>query len=269
MKRLRQFPLYGLLLLLSLTACRVKRPDTVLPDAVMERLLYDYHIARAMGDELPRDDNYKRDLYLESVFRKYGTTQVGFDTSMVWYARHPDVLAKIYENVNKRLKDERDLLNRLIALRDGRPLESLPGDSINVWQWHHIYRLTGMPLDNKLAFVLPSDSNFHERDTLRWSLRYHFYNGVPDSLHAPMMSLQIAYKNDSTLSELLKVYASGTQTITLASDTLGELKEVRGFIYYPAPTASHNLLLDSITLMRYHADEAVADSLELETDSLI
>lgn len=271
MKPWRQLLQYGLPLLLLLTACQVKRPKTVLPDATMENLLYDYHIAKAMGDEMSPGDNYKKDLYLENVFKKYGTTQAGFDTSMVWYARNPNVISKIYENVNKRLKGERDLLNRLIALRDGKPLESLPGDSINVWQWHHIYRLTGMPLDNKLTFVLPSDSNFKERDTLRWSMRYHFYNGAPDSANASVMAMQLVFQNDSILSRLLKVYASGTQTITLSSDTLGALKEVRGFVYYPTHTVKHNLLLDSIMLMRYHADDTLleADSLELTSDTII
>ena len=40
------------LLVFSLTACKVKRPETVLPDAKMENVLYDYHIAKDMGEEV-------------------------------------------------------------------------------------------------------------------------------------------------------------------------------------------------------------------------
>ena len=57
------------LLAFSLTACKVKRPETVLPDAKMENVRYDYHIAKAMGEEVPYNESYKRVLYIESVFR--------------------------------------------------------------------------------------------------------------------------------------------------------------------------------------------------------
>ena len=102
------------LLVFSLTACKVKRPETVLPDAKMENVLYDYHIAKAMGEEVPYNESYKRVLYIESVFKKYGITQADFDSSMFWFARNPEVLTKIYEKVNVRLKAERDGINHLM-----------------------------------------------------------------------------------------------------------------------------------------------------------
>lgn len=222
------------LLAFSLMACKVKRPETVLPDAKMENVLYDYHIAKAMGEEVPYNESYKRVLYIESVFKKYGITQADFDSSMVWFARNPEVLTKIYEKVNVRLKAERDGINHLIALRDNKPKESLSGDSIDVWIWQHIYQLTGMPLDNKITFTLPSDTNFHDRDTLRWSARFRFHNGAPDSIHAPLMVMQVLYeKNDSVISAIRKVQGTGVETLTLFADTLGEINEIRGFIYYP------------------------------------
>ena len=60
------------LLVLTLSACKVERPDTVLSDGQMEDILYDYHIARAMGEEIPHNDSYKRVLYVDAVFRKHG-----------------------------------------------------------------------------------------------------------------------------------------------------------------------------------------------------
>ena len=176
----------------------------------MDNVLYDYHIAKAMGEEVPYNESYKRVLYIESVFKKYVITQADFDSSMVWFARNPEVLTKIYEKVNVRLKAERDGINHLIALRDNKPKESLPGDSIDVWIWQHIYQLTGMPLDNKITFTLPSDTNFHDRDTLRWSVRFRFHNGAPDSIHAPLMAMQVLYeKNDSVISAIRKVQDTG------------------------------------------------------------
>lgn len=245
-----------LLLAFCLTACQVKRPETVLTDAKMEDVLYDFHIAKAMGEEVPYSESYKRVLYIESVYKKHGITQADFDTSMVWFARHPDALTKIYEKVNTRLKAERDGINHLIALRDHKPKESAPGDSIDVWIWQHIYHLTGMPLDNKLTFTLPSDTNFKDRDTLRWTVRFRFPEGAPDSLTAPRMAMQILYAKD-TVSGMLKVGKSGTETISLTADTAGAIKEIRGFIYYPMQSSARTLLADRISLMRYHAKDTL------------
>lgn len=260
------------LLAFCLTACQVKRPKDVLPDAKMENVLYDYHIAKAMGEEVPYNESYKRLLYIESVFKKHGITQANFDSSMVWFARNPEVLTKIYEKINLRLKAERDGINHLIAIRDNKPKESLPGDSIDVWAWQHIYQLTGMPLDNKLIFNLPSDTNFHARDTLQWKVRFRFYNGTPDSLYAPLMAMKIRYENDSIINNLLKIKETGVQTISLFADTLGKIKEVSGFIYYPMQKTSQPLLIDHISLMRYHATDSIAhaakDSVQENTDKL-
>ena len=245
-----------ILLVFCLTACQVKRPKTVLSDAKMENVLYDFHIAKALGEDIPYGESYKRVLYIESVYKKHGITQADFDTSMVWYARHPDVLTKVYEKVNQRLKSQRDGINHLIALRDNKPKESLPGDSIDVWIWQHVYELTGMPLDNKIAFILPVDTNFKDRDTLKWTVRFRFNNGKPDSVLAPLMAMQILYDKD-TINDLLKIKEPITETLTLTADTFGKIKEVRGFIYYPMQKTVQSLLVDQISLMRYHATDTL------------
>ncbi len=117
-----------------------------------------------------------------------------------------------------------------------------------------------MPLDNKITFTLPSDTNFHDRDTLRWSVRFRFHNGAPDSIHAPLMAMQILYeKNDSVISAIRKVQDTGVETLTLFADTLGEIKEIRGFIYYPQQETPQPLLA---TVSRY-------DSLFTATDGLV
>ena len=70
----------------------------------MKRCFIDYHYSKAMGEEVPYNESYKRCYTFESVFKKYGITQADFDSSMVWFARNPEVLTKIYEKVNVRLK---------------------------------------------------------------------------------------------------------------------------------------------------------------------
>lgn len=258
---------YGLAVLLlgAVSACQVKRPDAVLSDAQMEDVLYDYHLAKALGDGMPPSENYKRVLYVEAVFRKHGITQAQFDSSMVWLSRNPGVLSEIYENVTARLKAEKADVEDLLALREGKPRTSEPGDSVDVWFGQRLYRLTGMPLANKVTFSLPSDSNFQDRDTLRWQVRFLFSGSAFDSVSAPVMSLSLRYESDSVVSALRQIRRAGEYSITLQGETLGRLKEVDGFVYYPG-NDGRTLLLDRISLMRYHCTDtlasAAADTLE-------
>ena len=127
----------------AVAGCKVKRPSDVISESKMENLLYDYHVAKSMGDNLPYSENYKKALYIDAVFKKYGTTQAAFDSSMVWYTRNTEILSKIYDKVKKRLKDEQELVGDLIAKRDKKPKMTKQGDSINVWPWQRMVRLTG------------------------------------------------------------------------------------------------------------------------------
>ena len=226
----------------------------------MEDLLYDYHIAKALGDGLPYNENYKRTLYVEDVFRKYGTTEADFDSSMVWYTRNTQVLSTIYEKINTRFKKEVDDVKRLIAIRDNKPIMSESGDSIDVWFLEKMYRITGRPLNNRISFNLPSDTNFYNRDTLLWQINYNFLGQEQeiDSARAAIMAMHIIYDNDSIISTIKKILRSGMDTIRLQSDTLGRIKEIKGFVYYnSSDDFVKPLWIDSISLMRYHSNDTL------------
>lgn len=239
-------------------SCQVKRPGYVLTETQMEDILYDFHLAKAMGEEVAYSENYKRVLYIESVFAKHGTTKAAFDTSMVWYTRNPDALFKVYEQVNTRLRSERDKIDRLLELKSNKPSSSAPGDSIDVWFWQRAYLLTGAELENKLSYVLPADSNFKQRDTLRWSASLSFKRYNLDSIYAPIISMQLLYQDDDVKSEQVKVYHQGKIELTLVVDSLKELKEVRGFVYSPEKEILNKLLVHDIRLMRYHAKDSLS-----------
>lgn len=261
-----------LVFMLLLTGCKVRKPTYVLDEDRMEELLYDYHLAKAMGENLPAGESYKRALYMEYVFQKHGTTEQQFDTSMVWYTRHAEVLSKMYGRVSKKLKEEQEQVDRLIAIRDNKPKTSAQGDSIDVWLMERMIRLTGMPLSNKLTFEIPTDTNFHARDTLQWSVYYRFLDAQPDTAQAALMSMAVQYENDSIIGETKIVMSTGMERIRIQSDTLGAIKKVQGFIYYTAKRDSiMHLFADSISLLRYHSNDSLfsakTDSLDAEKET--
>ena len=241
----------------SFWGCGNKIPADIIQPVEMENLLYDYHIANTLGADLPYSEGYKKNAYFAYVFEKHHVTEAEFDSSMVWFARYPEPLTKIYEQVNKRLKNERDIIDDLIALRDNKPKDTRPGDSIDVWAWQKIYRLTGVPLNNKILFTRPSDANFQERDTLVWSVRFRFPQGRADSLRAPVMAMEISYEKDTIVSGMLTAKSDGVKTIKLWADTLGAIKEINGFIYYPTQRVEQDMVADHISLMRYHAKDSI------------
>lgn len=266
------------ILVFAVAGCKVKKPNDVISESEMENLLYDYHLAKSMGDNLPYSENYKKELYIDAVFRKYGTTQAAFDSSMVWYTRNTELLSKIYDKVRKRLKDEQELVGDLIAKRDKKPKMTTPGDSIDVWPWQRMVRLTGEMMNNQFIFTLPTDSNYKDRDTLVWEVNYRFLEPMlADSMRAVTMAMQIIYEKD-TISRWKTAKESGVQQIRLFADTLGKMKEIRGFIYYPVGNRGKAgaLLADRFSMTRYHCTDtlafAVRDSLNkieaLRTDSL-
>ena len=258
--------------------CKVKRPDDVISESKMENLLYDYHVAKSMGDNLPYSENYKKALYIDAVFKKYGTTQAAFDSSMVWYTRNTEILSKIYDKVKKRLKDEQELVGDLIAKRDKKPKMTKQGDSIDVWPWQCMIRLTGEMMNNQYVFTLPTDSNYKDRDTLVWEVRYRFLEPMlADSLRGVTMAMQVIYEKD-TINHWKTVTEPGVQQIRLFADTLGSMKEIKGFIYYPMDSQEKGgaVLADRFMMTRYHCTDtlafAVRDSLNkieaLKADSL-
>ena len=251
-KSVRKYGFWALLAVV-MVACKVERPGYVLSDGVMEKVLYDYHIAKAMGENLDYNEQYKRTLYLNAVFKKHNITQAQFDTTMAWYARHPEVVNEVYDIVRERLMASRENYNHLVSLRDGKPTRSKAGDSIDVWIWDRIHMLSGMPLDNKLMFTLPSDDNYQASDTIKWTVGFKFLSEqLVDTTKRPIMAMQVAYAKDTIVSALCRIDSSQVAQLVLQADTLGDIKELRGFIYYPTNQPKQTLLIDSVSLMRYH-----------------
>ena len=262
-KGVRKYGFWALLVVV-MVACKVERPGYVLSDGVMEKVLYDYHIAKAMGENLDYNEQYKRTLYLNAVFKKHNITQAQFDTTMAWYARHPEVVNEVYDIVRERLMASRENYNHLVSLRDGKPTRSKAGDSIDVWIWDRIHMLSGMPLDNKLMFTLPSDDNYQASDTIKWTVGFKFLSEqLVDTTKRPIMAMQVAYAKDTIISALCRIDSSQVAQLVLQADTLGDIKELRGFIYYPTNQPKHTLLIDSVSLMRYHQTN---DSIPATTD---
>ena len=254
--RLRTGLLAAIMGLLCLSACNVRRPEMVISNSKMADVLYDYHMTKAMIKNRTVSGDDERQAYMDYVFKKHGITEEVFDSSLSWYSHNPDQMTSVYDQVFARMNRESEGIKQRISARDNLSVISLSGDTVDVWAERRMIRVSNKAFENLLTFKIDADQYYEDTDTLRWSMYYHFMNGEPTAERAPVMMMQIWYDRDSMISEQRIVRQDGRQTITLQNDTLGGLKTVQGFIYYPKQDDSTKfLLLDDISLIRLHSEK--------------
>ena len=263
----------SMLLLLGLAGCGKEIPSDIIQPSEMESLLYDYHLATTMGNDLPYGETYKKEAYLDYVFDKHHVTEAEFDSSMVWYTRHTYHLVTIYENVQKRFEEDEKHLRMQMSKVSGQVAVSLSGDSVDVWQDQPICWLSSGTWTNKLVFDLKADTSFKPKDALVFEAGFLFMPQHNPSAKA-VIGLNFYFENDSVMGKTQVVTASGPQRLYFKPDSAFQFKNVSGFVYYTDdqkhPEAS--LLLHDIRLMRYHDKNNGIQSPEekpgLQADSL-
>jgi hypothetical protein len=253
-----------------LGGCKVKRPGDVIAEDKMEKIIYDYHIAKALGDNLPYDENYKRQLYIDAVFRKHGIDEATFDSSLVWYSRNTTELSDIYERVAERLRNEQKNIDAVLAGRDRGDVTSANGDSVDVWAWRRLIELGTMPMNNRFSFELRADSNYKVNDLFVLSSDFMIAGGRLGASEPPVMALQLVYENDSVVGITKRVMTSGKTMITVGDDKIGKIKSLNGFFYRPQSDSNRSkVIVSNIALMRYHSnDTIIADVDSVAVDSL-
>lgn len=259
MKTLRDIPLSlcVLFLLACIAACSMDRPDYVLSDKQMEDLLYDYHFARVLGENENASQRYKTTIYYLSAFEKHHTTEEQFDSTLAWYSKNPEAFNKVYQKVIKRIQDEKGQLERSMAISGQRGSVTQQGDSVNIWQGVPMFALTGEDYDNRVTFKIEPDNNFEEKDTIRLMahVRYFDQNQRLNSTDAALIALCVRYRNDSIVSQVNQVLREGDYSLTIQSESLGAIREVYGFFYFPKQPVERMMLADRVALVRRHAKE--------------
>ncbi len=233
-------------------SCGKSIPGDVIQPEEMEDLLYDYHVAITMGNDLSYENRYKSSLYKDYVFKKHGVTEAMFDSSMVWYTRHSKELAEIYRKIEKRYEMSENQMRSQLNKRSKQIKVSLPGDSVDVWSDRNLYWLTTSPLTNKLVFDLKVDTTFHASDVLVMSADCNFLPSDKGGTSDIVMALNVVFNNDSTQATTKVIGKSGYYDLILRPDSGFDYKSVNGFIYYNDSNKSDvSALIRNIKLMRY------------------
>lgn len=248
----------AILALLLLSGCGKQIPkDVIRPDA-MEKLLYDYHLASTLSNSLPYNEQYKKQAYMEYVFRKHGVTRERFDSSMVWYTRHGSELSAIYKNLEEKFAADASRMKNTLARRSAASMTSLSGDTVDLWQDSRIAVLTSSELTGKLSFELKADTAYHPNDRLKLMADFTFLPSGQKHTPKAVMGLCYYFDNDSIFGSTRVVSASGTQYLSITPDSAFSIRSVSGFISFLPQDTTSTVLLHNIRLFRYHTPKATA-----------
>lgn len=253
--------------IVAICACE-ERTSSILSSGKLEDVLYDYHLAQAMIEELNGDDRSKMSqAYIDAVFEKHHITEAEFDSSMIYYNRNSKILQEIYSNIQERYQEE----NQQLALTTGNDVMtalSLNGDTANIWNASSLIVLRCKEGINHETFTITADSSFHRQD--KFTL---FCNPVMicETMNDPntyiMVGLSVNYKNGKTTASTMRVSTPHKYQIMVNAKEGEDIASVSGFFYFTGNKSMRNIaLVSGIGLIRMHT--AIEEPKIEITDSL-
>lgn len=254
--------LASLMLLTVFTGCRLKRPDDVLSPKKMERFLYDYHLAQAISQDLPKEDKYTTSAYIDWAYKKNGITKEQFNTSLVWYTRNPKEFTKIYKHLSNRVDDEYKIANKTLSKIEKKLVTIQSGDSIDMWYLEKNALLNTSVYMNRLTYTIMSDTTFHLGDTICLNMSGKFVSTDSDVPQRAYITLS-AYYRDSVSTADTMLLSSGPVNLSLVLDDEILISSLSGSVNYLDSTDNRNsiLVLSGMELMRYH-NNSIADTVK-------
>ncbi len=241
------------LIALFLSGCRLKRPDDVLSSKKMEHFLYDYHLAQAISQDLPKEEKYTTNAYIDWAYEKNNITKEQFNRSLVWYTRYPKELAKIYKRLSNRIDDEYGAVARSLALIEKKSFTIQSGDSVNLWYLDRTALLNSSVYMNKLTYRVNKDTTFHKGDTVRLNMHGTFISVDTCVPHFAYVSLS-AYYNDGMSTSDTIIKNDGQLSLSVILDSRKEMSYLSGSINYMDSTDNRQvmLVLSDMEMIRYH-----------------
>lgn len=242
------------------------RPQGVLSRSKMEDVLYDYHLAQGMIDQMPTDERIERAQdCINAVYAKHGITEAQFDKSIAHYNRKTKDLHHIYRN----LKDRYSALNEELKLVNGNndmmAVFAAGGDTTNLWSASPLVVLRNQSLLNKESFTIHADTTFRRHDQFIFTITPIFFRETPDNYDIDLsIGLSIYYANGKYTGTTRAVRENRTQQLTLKAEDDADIQKITGFLYYNGKKGTRNMcLVNNISLVRMHEKTAEPEAAPL------
>lgn len=252
-------------LLFCVSSCKPSLPGGVLSKGKMTDILYDYHLALAMAHMDDNGDKGQSLAYREAVLRKHDVTSAEFDSSMVYYMRHTELLEDVYKDLTDRYNNEITAMGG--SAKEGGEFANLSatGDTANVWNL--ATSMVFMPVQpfNSTSFDIKVDSTFHKGDRLMLDFDAQFI--YQDGMRNGVAMLAVQFGNDSIAQRTIMIQSTQHYSVELSdADSLG-IKSVKGYFMLmnddngtgvSSQTTLKLMFLEHIKLIRMHPQKPVA-----------
>lgn len=242
----------------------------------MIELLTEMHLlegtlaAKGMDNPDDRTNVY----YYNALFEKYGITQTQFDSSIVWYNKHPKSFERIYLKVEDRLAT----LEEKVIAGYFHPNDSLPLDTIQMWNQPVRFLLAKDSTRTNISFSI-RESGLLTNDiyTLRFLVRIapedscqqryalfkvHYADGATDSIRSLQLSDSILRRYTLRITPRRHMKIDSLTGFLLATDSCnGKLNAMVDSISFTRVINPNRI--DSIKQMIERMDSLRHDTLQL------
>ena len=248
----------GATAMVLLSACKPTVPSKYLQPSEMEDLMYDYYLSQGISNSQVGTTDYDRRYNMQAVLKKYGLTNAEFDSTLVYYYNHMELMDAIYSNIQKRLSEEALELGASEGEVERFTVQSVSGDTTDVWEGKRQLMLLPIPPYHIVQFSQKADTSYYKGDSFLLTFGNHFL--VQSGSRNATAYLAVTYENDSVISSTASISVSGGTTLRLNACSL-RAKRLDGYIYMPRRDKTDNqsetsvLLLNHIQLMRFHHRE--------------
>ena len=252
-------------LLFCVSSCKPSLPSGVLSKGKMTDILYDYHLALAMAHMDDNGDKGQSLAYREAVLRKHDVTSAEFDSSMVYYMRHTELLEDVYKDLTDRYNNEITAMGG--SAKEGGEFANLSatGDTANVWTL--AASMVFMPVKpfNSTSFDIKVDSTFHKGDRLMLDFDAQFI--YQDGMRNGVAMLAVQFGNDSIAQRTIMIQSTQHYSVELSDDDSLGIKSVKGYFMLmnddngtgvSSQTTLKLMFLEHIKLIRMHPLKPVA-----------
>lgn len=252
-------------LLFCISSCKPSLPSGVLSKGKMTDILYDYHLALAMAHMDDNGDKGQSLAYREAVLRKHDVTSAEFDSSMVYYMRHTELLEDVYKDLTDRYNNEITAMGG--SAKEGGEFANLSatGDTANVWNL--ATSMVFMPVKpfNSTSFDIKVDSTFHKGDRLMLDFDAQFI--YQDGMRNGVAMLAVQFGNDSIAQRTIMIQSTQHYSVELSDDDSLGIKSVKGYFMLmnddngtgvSSQTTLKLMFLEHIKLIRMHPQKPVA-----------
>lgn len=263
--------LMALVVAVLMVSCKPSVPSEYIQKGKMENILFDYHLAKVMFEQEGKNDSLTLLAYQESIFEKYDVTRADFDSSMVYYSRHMQLLHEIYEHLGDRLSKELVAQGGVASGMGQYGDEIADADTASIWKGDRSIALTPFPISNSYSFEAKADTSFHKGDRiiLDFDAQFIYQMGLREATAV----LSVTFMNDSVRTETVHVSSSSHFHLQIEDSGMLGIKNVRGYFLLSNGGNGYSstirmCLCYNIKLLRMHvkreAETTPADSAKVQ-----